>query len=72
MATPIDETKMAEQREIVARVRGSRMPFAHIGRLWHSKRRHSYGVRFAASAELIGLVCEDGTRWEPLEAVVVS
>ena len=73
----IDSAEMAAQREIVAayiaRAAGNPgMPFAHIGRTWHTSRRATYGVRFATTAELVSVELEHGGTWEPLEAVATG
>lgn len=71
MKRTINPDAMAEQRALVdsLRERGTLTTYAQIGRLWHSSRRCTYGVRFSDTADLVPRTFDDGSQWEPLEAV---
>ena len=38
-------------------------PGAYLGKVWHSKRRFSWGIRWDSTAHDL----EHGGRWEPVE-----
>lgn len=66
--------EIARQRTLVPRRAAppwgsSPWTFAIIGRLWHTLRTSTFGIRFAPSAELAEQVV-DGLRWEPVVAVM--
>jgi hypothetical protein len=60
---------IALQRTILARPLEKHTGFGIIGRLWHTLRRSSLGIRFAPTADLDEQTV-DGLRWQPVVAVM--
>ncbi len=65
IGTATRESATKQARELIARGGNNGHP-AVVGKLFHSPRRYSWGIRFA---DEVAHAFEDGSRWEPVEVI---
>jgi hypothetical protein len=63
--TKIDATSDVYKQELINSMRLSATTGAYVGKLWYSKRRWSWAIRFDSTARDL----DKGARWEPTEAL---
>ena len=63
--TKIDATSEAYKQELIKSAKLATTSGAYVGKLWYSKRRWSWAIRFDSVARNL----DKGARWEPTEAL---
>ncbi len=65
IGTATRESTTDQARELVRAGRNNGLP-AVVGKLYHSPRRYSWGIRFS---DEVAHAFEEGSRWEPVEVI---